>query len=77
MDYKNFYNNSTHTKHYATLSLKKIFNICCLKTVFIKLELVEKRWFWREVTNKIKWFIASQINSGVKSIISFATKAII
>jgi SAM-dependent methyltransferase len=74
MDYKNFYNDPTHVKPHTPRSLKNIFDLYGLKTVFIEPGLIEKSWFWWQLPNKIKWFVASLINGGTKSIIGLAIK---
>ena len=74
MNYKNFYNDPKHVKPYTPTSLKQAFELYNLKTIFIELGLVEKSWFWWQLPNKIKWFVASLINGGTKSIIGLAIK---
>jgi SAM-dependent methyltransferase len=74
MDYKNFYNDPTHVKPYTPTSLKQTFELYNLKTIFIEPGLIEKSWFWWQLPNKIKWFVASLINGGTKSIIGLAIK---
>jgi hypothetical protein len=44
MDYKNFYNDTTHVKPHAAFSLK-IHLTYAVKNVFIESGLVEKKWF--------------------------------
>ena len=74
MDYKNFYNDPTHINPYTPTSLKQTFEFYNLNTIFIEPGLIEKNWFWWQFPNKIKWFAASLINGGTKSIIGLAVK---
>jgi ubiquinone/menaquinone biosynthesis C-methylase UbiE len=74
MDYKNFYNDPTHVKPYTPTSLNQTFELYNLRTIFIEPGLIEKSWFWWQLPNKIKWFLASLINGGTKSIIGLAIK---
>lgn len=74
MDYTNFYDDPTHVKPYTPTSLKQTFELYNLKTIFIEPGLIEKSWFWWQLPNKIKWFVASLINGGTKSIIGLAVK---
>ena len=74
MDYKNFYNDPTHVKPYTPQSLKQTFELYNLKTIFIEPGLIEKSWFWWQLPNKIKWFVASLLQGGTKSIIGIAIK---
>jgi SAM-dependent methyltransferase len=74
MDYKNFYNDPTHVKPFTPISLKQTFEFYNLKTIFIEPALIEKSWFWWQLPDKIKWFIASLIKGGSKSIIGVAIK---
>jgi 2-polyprenyl-3-methyl-5-hydroxy-6-metoxy-1,4-benzoquinol methylase len=74
LDYINFYNDPTHVKPYTPASLKEIFKLYNLDTIFIEPGLVEKSWFWWKLPNKIKWYVASMLNGGTKSIIGIAKK---
>ena len=74
MDQKNFYNDPTHVKPYTPQSLKQIFELYNLKTIFIEPGLIEKSWFWWKLPEKIKWITASLIKGGSKSITGLAIK---
>jgi hypothetical protein len=74
MDYKNFYNDPTHVKPYTPKSLKQTFEFYNLNTIFIEPGLIEKSWFWWQIPNKIKWFAASLLRGGTKSIIGIGIK---
>jgi len=74
MDYKNFYNNPTHIKLHTPISFKNIFDLYSLKTVYMESGLIKKSWFWRQLPDKIKWFVASLINKETKSIIGLAIR---
>lgn len=74
IDYKNFYNDPTHIKPYTPGSLKITFELYNLNPVFIEPGLVEKCWFWWELPEKLKWFTASIIKGGSKSITGVAIK---
>ena len=74
MDYKNFYNDPTHVKPYTPKSLKQTFEFYNLNTIFIEPGLIEKSWFWWKIPNKIKWFVASLLRGGTKSIIGLGLK---
>lgn len=74
MDYKNFYNDTTHVKPYTPQSLKQTFELYNLKTIFLEPGLVEKNWIWWKLPNKIKWFAAAKIFGGTNSLIGVAIK---
>tara|TARA_A100001388_G_scaffold263893_1_gene234711 strand:- start:157 stop:768 length:612 start_codon:yes stop_codon:yes gene_type:complete len=74
IDYKNFYNDPTHIKPYTPKSLKITFELYNLNVVFIEPGLVGKSWFWWELPEKLKWFTASIIKGGSKSITGVAIK---
>ena len=75
LDYKNFYNDITHIKPYTPDSLEQTFKLYNLKTIFIEPGLIEKSWFWWKLPNKVKWFVASLLKDGTKSIIGVCIKA--
>lgn len=74
LDYKNFYNDPTHVKPYSPLTLRNTFNLYNFETIFIEPGLIEKSWFWWTLPNKTKWYVASKILGGTKSIIGVALK---
>lgn len=74
MDYKNFYNDPTHVKPYTPARLKKTFEMYDFETIFIEPGLIEKSWFWWQIPDQIKWYVASLINGGTKSMIGLAIK---
>ncbi|MGL1902893.1 MAG: class I SAM-dependent methyltransferase [Fibrobacterales bacterium] len=63
MDFKNFYNDPTHVNPYSPEKLERTLNLAGLKCVFCEPGLIEKKWFWWQLPNSIKWTIAKYIQT--------------
>jgi SAM-dependent methyltransferase len=74
MSFKDFYDDPTHVKPYSPSTLKQTLEFCDLETIFLEPGLIEKSWFWWRLPETIKWFVASQINGGTKSILGVGYK---
>ena len=74
IDFKNFYNDPTHVKPYTPISLAQTFNLYNFNIIFLEPGLIEKNWLWWQLPDRIKWFTASIISGGTKSIIGVAMK---
>ncbi len=74
MSYKDFYNDPTHVKPFSPSTLKSTFEFYNFKSIFIEPGLIEKNWFWWKLPNKVKWYAASIIKGGTKSIIGVGIK---
>ena len=67
-DYLNFYNDPTHVKPYTPVSIKRTLELVGLNVVFLEPALIEKSPLYWKLPPKIKWYIASKIKGGSKSI---------
>jgi SAM-dependent methyltransferase len=74
LDFKNFYNDSTHVKPYTPETLNNLLKLFGYEIIFLESGLIEKSWFWWKLPNKIKWKVASLIPGGTKSIICVGEK---
>lgn len=74
LDYKNFYNDPTHVKPYTPSTIRSIFKLYGLQTIFLEPGLIEKSFFWWKLPNKIKWRVASILKGGTKSILAAGIK---
>jgi 2-polyprenyl-3-methyl-5-hydroxy-6-metoxy-1,4-benzoquinol methylase len=74
MDYKNFFNDPTHVKPYSPESLQRALELHGFNTIFKEPGLIEKRWFWWELPDKIKWQAAKRLPGGTKSILAVGQK---
>ncbi len=73
-DYLNFYNDPTHVKPYTPKSIKATLELVGLKVVFLEPALIEKNNLYWYLPEKIKWWVASKIKGGSKSIQVVAIK---
>jgi SAM-dependent methyltransferase len=67
-DYLNFYNDPTHIKPYTPTSIRTILELAGFKVLFLEPALICKNNLYWKLPERIKWFIASKINCGSKSI---------
>ena len=67
-DCLNFYNDPTHVKPYTPTSIRKTLELVGFKVVFLEPALIEKSPLYWKLPPKIKWYIASKIKGGSKSI---------
>ncbi len=74
MDFKNFYNDTTHVKPYTPKSIKRALELIGFNVIFLEPGLVEKKWFWWKLPETLKWRIAKCIRGGTKSILAVAKK---
>lgn len=74
MDYKNFYNDPTHVKPYTPKSIKATLELSGLRIIFLEPALIEKHNLYWYLPEKIKWWVASKIKGGSKSIQVVAIK---
>jgi SAM-dependent methyltransferase len=68
IDYKNFYNDPTHIKPYTPKSIRKTLELAGLEVVFLEPALICKSTLFWKLPEKVKWWIASNMKSGSKSI---------
>lgn len=74
MDFKNFYNDPTHVKPYTPKRLKRALELLSFNVIFLEPGLIEKKSFWWNLPEAVKWNIASRIKGGTKSILAVAQK---
>ena len=72
--YKEFFNDPTHVKPYTPDSLKHLISLYGLSPIFIEPGLVGKNSFWWKLPEYIKWYAASKLIGGTKSIIAVGMK---
>ena len=74
-DFRNFYNDPTHIKPYTSTSLRMTLELAGFSVIFLEPGLVEKSWFWWRLPGSIKWWIASRLYGGSRSILAMAQKS--
>lgn len=74
LDHKNFYDDPTHIKPYSPETMRTVFKLHGLKTIFVEPGLIEKPWFWWTLPDKIKWQVAKRLSGGTKSILAVCQK---
>ncbi len=67
-DCLNFYNDPTHVKPYTPISIRRTLELVGFKVVFLEPALIEKSPLYWKLPPKVKWYIASKIKGGSKSI---------
>ena len=73
-DFRDFYNDPTHIKPYTPTSLRITLELAGFSVMFLEPGLVEKSWFWWRLPGSIKWWIASRLRGGSRSILAMAQK---